>query len=278
LFRRREQLANRKTLIQLVVLGLSVIAVGILWFFWHTPALDRPDSEFAGGIRVGIGKAPPDTRVFFNFDPWNDTGNPSLGIVLGQSNIGPRRQVTFRIEFDGFLSSPDRDLCPDARTPNTCWTGDGTVQERKQPRNPTTVLRGTFLATGFTRIDTAPQLGATRNGPYRSIYQEFGLLETNTKLRYPARGIEAEITTGVGSTGARYEGFFPAQPYGLYADGWAWLLREPGGPIGMQITDNELEQRLRQRSEIAGLFIGVFIALFVQVGYELARSLIARSD
>ena len=87
--------------------------------------------------------------------------------------------------------------------------------------------------------------------------------------------MEAEITTGAGSTGARYESFFPVRPYRLYPDGWAWLLRAPGGPIGMQITDNELEQRLRQRSEIAGLFMRVFLALFVQIGYELVRGLAA---
>jgi len=122
-------------------------------------------------------------------------------------------------------------------------------------------------------IKTSPLLGDARNGPYRSLYEEIAPLPFGSKaLRYPARGVEVEISTGVGSTQARYDSFFPAQPYRLYPVGWAWLLRAPGGPIGMQVTDTDVEQRLRRRSEIAGLFIGVLLALFVQVAYDLARS------
>jgi hypothetical protein len=163
------------------------------------------------------------------------------------------------------------------------------VGARKSRGEATTVLTGTFVTTGFTAIDTKPQLGDARNGPYRSFYEEIQPLPSRKTdltgrdlpgdsrrmgLTYPARGVEVEISTGVESNNARYESFFPAQPYRLYADGWAWLIPAPGSPIGMQITDTHAEDALRRRSEIAGLVTGILLALCVQVAYELLRSVL----
>jgi hypothetical protein len=272
----RPSVIRRSSIVQLVVLGLSGAGVAGLWFVWHSHELDRPDSSFARSIAIGIGRAPSDTRVFLNFDPWNTYRRPTLEIVLGQSEVGPKRKVPFRFEFEGFLTAPAQDRCEGTRTANTCWDGDGTVSEAESQRLPETVIKGTFVTTGFTRIETSPLLGDAKNGPYRSLYEEIRPLSATDSLRYPTRGVEAEITTDVGSTGARYESFFPVRPYRLYPDGWAWLLPAPGGPIGMQVTDTDLEQRLRRRSEIAGLFMGVLLALFVQVAYDLTRSWASR--
>ena len=252
-----EWLAARRseTHIQLAFLLLAGVGVVALWIPWHANGLDRPEANFARRVAVGIGASPSDTRVFLDIEPWNEGGGPTLQIVLGQSKAGPKRTVPFRFEFEGFLLPPGADNCSgERRTAHTCWYGDGTVTDFETD-GPKTVVRGSFVTTGSTSIETSPLLGDARNGPYRSLYEEIGPLTPPSKaLSYPARGVEVEITTGVGSTAARYESFFPAQPYRLYPDGWAWLLPSPGSPIGMQITDTDAEQQLRKRSEIRPLY------------------------
>jgi len=267
---------SRAILLRTSVLVVCGVAVAFLWLPWHSDRLSRPESGFARRISVGIGDgAPPDTRVFLGLDPWNEYRRPTLRLILGQSQESTEQTARFRIEFDGFLIRPESDRCSGFRTPNTCWSGDGMVTESESTQGaPVTVVSGTFLPSGFTAIETSPLLGAAANGPYRSLYEEITALpDPQPGLSYPARGVEIEIFTGVGSDQARYESFFPDQPYRLYPDGWAWLLPEPGGPVGMQITDINLEQRLRRRSDIAGLFMGVFLALFVQIAYELVHDL-----
>jgi hypothetical protein len=87
-------------------------------------------------------------------------------------------------------------------------------------------LTGTLTSTEGMYIDMRPLWGAARYGAYRSYFAEIASLtdREGSGFAYPSRGIELEVATSVGSSGVRYEGFFPVQPYRLYPDGWAWLV------------------------------------------------------
>lgn len=264
--------SGRLPLAKILLSLASVLIVIGAWRYWRTPNLERPNSDFAASFHIGIGAAaPPDTRVFLELMPWGQ--GTTAAIVLGQSKNKSSPETAFRIELGGFLRSITTAGCAHT-TAHTCWTGDATMAESESAAAATT-LSGTFLPSGFTRIDLSPvSLGAARRGPYRSIYEEIDGV-TDSALAYPTRGVEVEIASGVASTQSHYDSFFPSQAYRLYPDGWAWLLPAPGGPIGAQITDVEQEARIQRRAEDAGLIIGLFLALAIQIGYELMTRYLA---
>jgi hypothetical protein len=254
---------------RVVLLLIAVIAFVVLWGqYWHSSELERPESSgaFANSIAVGIGAdAPEDTRVSLRLAPWHEElyQIPKLTITLGQSKE-PAKLVNFRIEIGAFPERPDP--CQWERTAHTCWQGNGsTVTEPETNLVGTTVISGTFVSNGYTMIVTNPPLGEARNGPYRSLYDHITTLQEGLNLEYPPDGIEVEVSTDVGSRSARYESFFPGQPHRLLPTGWTWLVPAPGSPIGMQVTDVELEQQLRDDSETAALVMGVLLGIFAQV-------------
>ena len=250
---------------------LSAVVVGILWrFVWHSGELERPESStFAHSLAVGIGEAPRDTQVTFSFTPWVEDGTTTLTITLGESNDKQARTVPFRIEIYESLEAPTTCYIYSQQTTHTCWGGQGSTVKEFETNDPSTVLSGTFLSNGYTVIQTRPILAEARNGPYRSLYAEINPVEA-TNLEYPPNGVEVEVLSDIAS-GVRYESFFPAPPHRLFQSGLAWMLPAPGSPIGIQITDAEREQQLRDRSEVAALLIGLFLALFVQLGLDLVR-------
>lgn len=269
----------RSDLIRVVTIVLAAAAIAALWIPWSNPGLDKPTADFAQTFRVGIGDAPSDTRVFFNLDPWSPypAARP-IRLVLGQSHQTDAASTRFRIEVRGFIAPIPADECLSQRTESTCWDGDGSVTE--QVRESTTILSGEFAPGGFLAIEFGDlRLGASSNGPYRSLLIEFLELEEDAELlAYPTRGIEVEVSTGLENNAARYDSFVPAQPYRFYPAGWAWLLAAPGGPIGVQITDTELEDTLIRRSQISGLFLGLAAALLIQAAYELIHVRLTRQD
>jgi hypothetical protein len=274
---------RRRRRVDGVLMLLSGVAVLILWrFVWHSGELERPESsEFSSrGLRstggahslaVGIGDAPGDTRVTFSFTPWFEDGTATLQITLGESEAKKARPVDFRIEIDGSLAGPT--CIPTSgsgqQTAHTCWEGEGSTVKEQGTNDPSTVLSGTFPSNGYTVIQTSPPLAEARNGPYRSLYGEIKTVEA-TNLEYPPNGVEVSVVSDIAS-GVRYESFFPAPPHRLFPSGLAWQLPAPGSTIGIQITDAEREQLLRDRSEGAALLIGLFLGLFVQLGLDFVR-------
>jgi hypothetical protein len=255
--------------------GLAVVT----WQFWKStdPTLVPPNPTV---VSVGVSDGPADTRVFFSYDP--TFSNPtSLQIVLGQALAPGPEQVRYRIEFAGLGTARALDLprevpacteSPSVALGLTVCLGegfegasDGTAEVVSDPdTSGDLVLVGEFSSHGETFIDiTGLYLGTTAKGPYRLFQQDFRPLddEAVSDLHFPARGVEVEPALDFeNSANWRYDSVTP-DPYRLYADGWAFLVQSPGGPVDLQVTDIDAEARMERRRDLSSLFTGIFIGL-----------------